>query len=203
MLTIIFQELTDTQFIDNYTKKMLVNKNDVEIDEVIQYCYLTCFEYLSKHEEKTIKEYNNYGINRIRAICSGIIHRNLRSKTSPFYYTYILKNSNSIIKKRTADKYESFNEIEGWRDNTKKEETFKDDFNTLKYEYETNINDSEYINIFNDLNEREKSILICYIKNNNTYSTTAKELSISVPVLKRELNRLRSKYIKIYDKLYM
>lgn len=202
MLTIIFQELTDTQFIDNYTKKMLVNRNEVEIEEVIQYCYLTCFEYLSKHEEKTIKEYNNYGINRIRAICSGIIHRNLRSKTSPFYYTYILKKSDAIIKKRTADKYESFDEVEGWRDNTKKQETFNDDFNTLKYEYETNITNSEYINIFNSLNQREQSILLTYIKNNNVYSTTAKELSISVPVLKRELNKIRDKYKKMYEKYY-
>lgn len=202
MLTIIFQELTDTQFIDNYTKKMLVNKNDVEIDEVIQYCYLTCFEYLKKHEQKVIEEYNKYGINRIRAICSGIIHRNLRSKTSPFYYTYILKNSNSIIKKRTADKYESFNEIEGWRDNTKKEETFVDDFQTLKHEYQINITNSEYINVFNSLNQREQSILLSFIKNNNTYSKTAKELSISVPVLKRELNRIRNKYIKMYEKYY-
>lgn len=203
MLTIIFQELTDTQFIDNYTKKMLVNKNEVEIDEVIQYCYLTCFEYLSKHEEKTIKEYNNYGINRIRAICSGIIHRNLRSKTSPFYYTYILKNSDAIIKKRTADKYESFDEVEGWRDNTKKQETFNDTFETLRHEYQTNITNSEYISVFNDLNEKEKSILLTYIKNNNTYSTTAKELQISTPLLKRELNKIREKYIKIYNKLYM
>lgn len=202
MLTIIFQELTDTNFIDNYTKKMLVNKNEVEIEEVIQYCYLTCFEYLAKHEEKTIKEYQNYGINRIRAICSGIIHRNLRSKTSPFYYTYILKKSDSIIKKRTADKFESYNEIEGWKDNTKKQETFVDSFETLKHEYQTNITNSEYINVFNDLNEKEKSILLTYIKNNNTYSTTAQELQISTPLLKRELDKIRDKYKKIYEKYY-
>lgn len=203
MLSKIFNELVNVQFIDNYTKKMLVNKNEVEIEEAIQYLYLTCFEYLKKHEQKVIEEYNNYGINRIRAICSGIIHRNLRSKTSPFYYTYILKNSNSIIKKRTADKYESFNEVEGWRDNNKKQETFVDTFETLKHEYQTNITNSEYINVFNSLNQREQSILLCFIKNNHTYSATAKELSISVPVLKRELNKIKSKYIKIYNKLYM
>lgn len=202
MLSKIFNELVNVQFIDNYTKKMLVNKNEVEIEEAIQYCYLTCFEYLKKNEQKVIEEYNKYGINRIRAICSGIIHRNLRSRTSPFYYTYILKQSNSIIKKRTADKYESFNEVEGWRDNTKKEETFADTFETLKNEYQTNITNSEYINVFNELNEKEKSILVTYIKNNNTYSATAKELQISTPLLKRELDKIRNKYKKMYEKYY-
>lgn len=202
MLSKIYNELVEVQFIDNYTKKMLVNKNEVDTEEAIQYLYLQCFEYLKKHEQKVIEDYNNYGINRIRAICSGIIHRNLRSKTSPFYYTYILKKSDAIIKKRTADKYESYNEIEGWRDNTKKQETFNDTFETLKHEFNANITNSEYINVFNELNEKEKSILLTYIKNNNTYSTTAKELQISTPLLKRELDKIRNKYKKMYEKYY-
>ena len=108
----ILNELVSTKFVESFCKKKLVNR-EVELDEAIQHIYLIICEL---DEEKLIEWYNEGGINKIRQIASGIIHRQLVSKNSPFYNLYIKKNTRSIIKRRTNDKKQKFDEVEGcWK----------------------------------------------------------------------------------------
>lgn len=204
MLNKIYNELVQVQFVENYTKRILVNK-EIDIDEVTQYCYLQIFEYFDKHKDKAIETYQTKGINGIRQICSGIIHRQICSKNSPFYNQYIKKNTRNIIKRRTNDsKQQQWNEVEGWNeDNNNNNDTTitEDTYNDLKEEFELK-KDNEFIYTFKQLNELEQSILLSYIENNNTYTATAKALNISTPVLRRVIEKIRIKFKNKYRELY-
>lgn len=201
MLSKIYNELVQVQFVENYTKRMLVNK-EIEIEEAIQYCYLQIFEYLNKNQEKAIEWYNEGGINKIRQIASGIITRTVCSKNSPFFNLYVKKSTKSIIKRRTNDTKQKWNEVEGWNeDNNNNDTTITEDtYNDLKEEFELK-KDNEFIHTFKQLNELEQSILLTYIEN-KTYTETAKKLNISTPVLRRVIEKIRNNYKKIYKELY-
>lgn len=201
MISKIYNELVQVQFVENYTKRMLVNK-EIEIEEAIQYCYLQIFEYLNKNQEKAIEWYNEGGINKIRQIASGIITRTVCSKNSPFFNLYVKKSTKSIIKRRTNDTKQKWNEVEGWNeDNNNNDTTITEDtYNDLKEEFELK-KDNEFVHTFNQLNELEKSILLTYIEN-KTYTATAKKLNISTPVLRRVIEKIRNNYKKIYKELY-
>lgn len=201
MLSKIYNELVEVQFVENYTKRMLVNK-EIEIEEAIQYCYLQIFEYLNKNQEKAIEWYNEGGINKIRQIASGIITRTVCSKNSPFFNQYIKKNTKNIIKRRTNDTKQKWNEVEGWNeDNNNNDTTITEDtYNDLKEEFELK-KDNEFIHTFKRLNELEQSILLTYIEN-KTYTETAKKLNISTPVLRRVIEKIRNNYKNKYKELY-
>lgn len=193
----ILNELVSTKFVDSYCKKKLVNR-EVDLDEAIQYCWLIICEL---DEEKLIQWYNEGGINKIRQVASGIIHRQLVSKNSPFYNQYIKKNTRTIIKRRTNDKKQKWNEVEGWNEDNNDNTTITEDsFEELKEEFELK-KDNEYINTFKQLNELEQSILLTYIEN-KTYTQTAKKLNISTPVLRRVIEKIRNNYKNKYKELY-
>lgn len=181
---------------------MLVNK-EIDIEEAIQYCYLQIFEYFDKHKNKAIETYQSKGINGIRQICSGIIHRQVCSKNSPFYNQYIKKNTRNIIKRRTNDKKQKFDEVEGWQDDNANNDDItitEDTYNDLKEEFELKA-DNEYIHTFKQLNELEQSILLTYLEN-KTYTATAKAMGVSTPVIRRVIERIRIKYKNKYGQLY-
>jgi heat shock protein HspQ len=193
----ILNELVKTKFVDSYCKKKLVNRQ-VDLDEAIQYCWLIICEL---EEEKLIQWYNEGGINKIRQLASGIIHRQLVSKNSPFYNQYIKKNTKNIIKRRTNDsKQQQWNEVEGWQDSNDDTNVTEDSYNDLKEEFELK-KDNEFIHTFKQLNELEQSILLTYIEN-KTYTATAKKLNISTPVLRRVIEKIRNNFKKIYKELY-
>lgn len=202
MLNKIYNELVQVQFVEHYTKRMLVNK-EIDIEEAIQYCYLQIFEYLNKNQEKAIEWYNEGGINKIRQIASGIITRTVCSKNSPFFNLYVKKSTKSIIKRRTNDSKQKWNEIEGWNeDNNDNDTTTEDSYNDLKEEFEIKFNENnELIYTFKQLNDLEQSILLTYLEN-KTYTATAKALNISTPVLRRVIEKIRIKYKNIYNNLY-
>lgn len=202
MLNKIYNELVQVQFVEHYTKRMLVNK-EIDIEEAIQYCYLQIFEYLNKNQEKAIEWYNEGGINKIRQIASGIITRTVCSKNSPFFNLYVKKSTKSIIKRRTNDSKQKWNEIEGWNeDNNDNDTTTEDSYNDLKEEFEIKFNENnELIYTFKQLNDLEQSILLTYLEN-KTYTATAKALNISTPVLRRVIEKIRIKYKYIYNNLY-
>lgn len=195
----ILNELVSTKFVDSYCKKKLVNR-EVDLSEAIQYCWLIICEL---DEEKLIQWYNEGGINKIRQVASGIIHRQLVSKNSPFYNQYIKKNTKSIIKRRTNDSKQKWNEIEGWNeDNNDNDTTTEDSYNDLKEEFDIKFNENnELIYTFKQLNDLEQSILLTYLEN-KTYTATAKALNISTPVLRRVIEKIRIKYKNIYNNLY-
>lgn len=196
----ILNELVSTKFVDSYCKKKLVNR-EVDLSEAIQYCWLIICEL---DEEKLIQWYNEGGINKIRQVASGIIHRQLVSKNSPFYNQYIKKNTKSIIKRRTNDKKQKWNEVEGWNEDNNDNTTITtDSFEALRDEFKIKFNENnEFIYTFKHLNELEQSILLSYIENNNTYTATAKALNISTPVLRRVIERIRNNFKKKYKELY-
>lgn len=203
MLSKIYNELVNTQFVENYCKQKLINK-EIPIDEVIQYSYLQIFEFLDKNKDKAIETYQTKGINGIRQIASGIIHRQLVSKNSPFYNQYIKKNTKSIIKRRSNDNKQKWNEIEGWQEDNNNDTTTitEDTFEDLKQEFELNFNENnEYIYTFKQLNELEQSILLTYLEN-KTYTATAKALNVSTPVIRRVIEKIRNNYKNKYTELY-
>lgn len=194
----ILNELVSTKFVDSYCKKKLVNR-EVDLSEAIQYCWLIICEL---DEEKLIQWYNEGGINKIRQVASGIIHRQLVSKNSPFYNQYIKKNTKSIIKRRSNDKKQKWNEVEGWQEDNNNDNTTTttDSFEALREEFELK-KDNEYIHTFKQLNELEQSILLTYIEK-STYTATAKALNVSTPVIRRVIEKIRIKYKNIYNNLY-
>lgn len=201
MLNKIYNELVEVQFVENYTKRMLVNK-EIPIDEVIQYCYLQIFEYFDKNKDKAIETYQSKGINGIRQIASGIIHRQVCSKNSPFYNQYIKKNTRNIIKRRTNDNKQKWNEVEGWQEDNDTTTITEDTFEDLKEEFEFNFNENnEYIYTFKQLNELEQSILLTYLEN-KTYTATAKVLNVSTPVIRRVIEKIRNNFKNKYKELY-
>ena len=112
----IFEELHSRQFVDNYTKTQLTNREYIPLDDAISENYLAILEWLQKNEKKAIREYKRHGIAKIIQISSGIITRNCKSKTSPLYYKYVLKNVDYIQQKRKEDNKEKYDEEEGWED---------------------------------------------------------------------------------------
>lgn len=192
---VILNELIETKFVENYCRQKLTNK-EIDIEEAIQHIYLIICEL---EEEKLIQWYNEGGINKIRQVVSGIISRQLNSTNSEFFYTYILKNPDNIIRKRINNKYEKYDEENGWIPTYKKGKSIKDDYETLDIEFKVNRTDNELVKALNQLSDEDRSIMIKYIECNNHYSELAREFNISVDLVKEKINEIREKINNILN----
>lgn len=186
---VILNELIETKFVENYCRLKLTNK-EIDVEEAIQHIYLIICEI---EEEKLIQWYNEGGINKIRQVVSGIISRQLNSTNSEFYYTYVLKNTDNIIRKRINNKYEKYDEENGWTTTYKKGKAIKDDYETLDIEFKVNRTDNELVKALNQLSDEDRSIMIKYIECNNHYSELAREFNLSVDLVKEKIVIIRNK----------
>lgn len=108
----ILNELLNSGFIEWYTLQLMsktsgfIMQNDEEYQEYIQEIWLQICEI---QEDKLIDLYTE---NKLKAYISGLIHRNVKSNTSPAY-THIRKQNNKYIRKSDDDweKYSDTNDI--------------------------------------------------------------------------------------------
>ena len=108
----ILNELVKSCFIEWYTLQLMsktsgfIVQTDEEYQEYIQEIWLQICEI---QEDKLIDLYNE---NKLKAYVSGLIHRNVKSNTSPAY-THIRKQNNKYIRKSDDDweKYSDTNDI--------------------------------------------------------------------------------------------
>lgn len=108
----ILDELVKSGFIEWYTLQLMsktsgfIMQTDEEYQEYIQEIWLQICEI---QEDKLIDLYNE---NKLKAYVSGLIHRNVKSNTSPAY-THIRKQNNKYIRKSDDDweKYSDTNDI--------------------------------------------------------------------------------------------
>ena len=108
----ILDELVKSGFIEWYTLQLMsktsgfIVQTDEEYQEYIQEIWLQICEI---QEDKLIDLYNE---NKLKAYISGLIHRNVKSNTSPAY-THIRKQNNKYIRKSDDDweKYSDTNDI--------------------------------------------------------------------------------------------
>ena len=108
----ILNELVKSCFIEWYTLQLMsktsgfIVQTDEEYQEYIQEIWLQICEI---QEDKLIDLYNE---NKLKAYISGLIHRNVKSNTSPAY-THIRKQNNKYIRKSDDDweKYSDTNDI--------------------------------------------------------------------------------------------
>ena len=108
----ILDELVKSGFIEWYTLQLMsktsgfIMQNDEEYQEYIQEIWLQICEI---QEDKLIELYTE---NKLKAYVSGLIHRNVKSNTSPAY-THIRKQNNKYIRKSDDDweKYSDTNDI--------------------------------------------------------------------------------------------
>ena len=108
----ILNELVKSCFIEWYTLQLMsktsgfIVQTDEEYQEYIQEIWLQICEI---QEDKLIDLYTE---NKLKAYISGLIHRNVKSNTSPAY-THIRKQNNKYIRKSDDDweKYSDTNDI--------------------------------------------------------------------------------------------
>lgn len=108
----ILDELVKSCFIEWYTLQLMsktsgfIVQTDEEYQEYIQEIWLQICEI---QEDKLIDLYKE---NKLKAYVSGLIHRNVKSNTSPAY-THIRKQNNKYIRKSDDDweKYSDTNDI--------------------------------------------------------------------------------------------
>ena len=108
----ILNELVNSGFIEWYTLQLMsktsgfIVQTDEEYQEYIQEIWLQICEI---QEDKLIDLYKE---NKLKAYVSGLIHRNVKSNTSPAY-THIRKQNNKYIRKSDDDweKYSDTNDI--------------------------------------------------------------------------------------------
>lgn len=82
----IIKELYNTGFVFKYTAKLLKQKE--LLDDAVAEIWLIIAEL---SEQRLQQLYNEGKINKVRQLVSGIISRQMNSKNSRFYYTYIKK----------------------------------------------------------------------------------------------------------------
>lgn len=117
----ILNELVNSCFIEWYTLQLMsktsgfILQTDEEYQEYIQEIWLQICEI---QEDKLIDLYNE---NKLKAYVSGLIHRNVKSNTSPAY-THIRKQNNKYIRKSDDDweKYSDTNDISYLNNDNKK-----------------------------------------------------------------------------------
>lgn len=117
----ILNELVNSGFIEWYTLQLMsktsgfIVQTDEEYQEYIQEIWLQICEI---QEDKLIDLYNE---NKLKAYVSGLIHRNVKSNTSPAY-THIRKQNNKYIRKSDDDweKYSDTNDISYLNNDNKK-----------------------------------------------------------------------------------
>lgn len=168
----IINELYNTQFVENYTKRLL--KQQEFLEDAIAEVWLMIAEI---PEERFQQLYEERGIDKVRQFVGGIINRQINSKNSKFYYTYIKKNTKNIMIKRTADKKQHYSEDSGWLD----------DISDEVDEYE------DIVNGWKKLDDIEKNLLKAYIDCNYHISTLARMMNVSVPFLKPKIEQIKKK----------
>lgn len=168
----ILKELYNTQFVENYTKRLL--KQQEFLEDAVGEIWLIVAEL---PEDKLQNLYNEGGINKVRQLISGIVSRQINSKNSKFYYKYIKKNTKNIMIKRTADKKQHYSEDTGWLD----------DISDEVDEYE------DIVNGYKKLDDIEKNLLKAYIDCNYHISTLARMMNVSVPFLKPKIEQIKKK----------
>lgn len=117
----ILNELVKSCFIEWYTLQLMsktsgfIMQTDEEYQEYIQEIWLQICEI---KEDKLIDLYTE---NKLKAYISGLIHRNVKSNTSPAY-THIRKQNNKYIRKSDDDweKYSDTNDISYLNNDNKK-----------------------------------------------------------------------------------
>lgn len=117
----ILDELVKSGFIEWYTLQLMsktsgfIVQTDEEYQEYIQEIWLQICEI---QDDKLIDLYNE---NKLKAYVSGLIHRNVKSNTSPAY-THIRKQNNKYIRKSDDDweKYSDTNDISYLNNDNKK-----------------------------------------------------------------------------------
>lgn len=117
----ILNELVKSCFIEWYTLQLMsktsgfIMQTDEEYQEYIQEIWLQICEI---QEDKLIDLYTE---NKLKAYISGLIHRNVKSNTSPAY-THIRKQNNKYIRKSDDDweKYSDTNDISYLNNDNKK-----------------------------------------------------------------------------------
>lgn len=182
----ILDELYKTEFIQKYTRQLLKQQDLLE-DAIQEVWAIVC----SVEEERLQGWYKEDGINGVRRYVSGVINRTVNSDTSSFYLKYIKRSLANITQKIEHDHKVRFSEVTGWDIPDTKRRAMADDFQTLDIEYRTNITNSETVDKLNSLDPQDRNLMISYIENNSHYSKTAKEYGVSVPVIKREIERIR------------
>lgn len=74
-------------------------------------------------------------------------------------------------------------------------------YKELDEDFKENLEESELVDIFNELNDVDRSILITYISNNYEYTKTAKQLNVGVQTIKQQINEIRDKIKNRYGKI--
>lgn len=182
----ILNELYETGFVEKYTRQLLRQQELLE-DAIQEVWAIVC----SVEEERLQGWYKEDGINGVRRYVSGVINRTVNSDTSSFYLKYIKRSVDNLTQKIDNDPKVKFSEVTGWDIPDTKRRAMKDDFQTLDEEYKTNITNSEIIDKLNSLDPQDRNLFIDYIVNDCHYSKTAKAYNVSVPVVKREIQRIR------------
>lgn len=182
----ILDELYRTGFVEKYTRQLLRQQELLE-DAIQEVWAIVC----SVEEERLQQWYSEDGINGVRRYTSGVISRTINSDTSSFYLKYIKRSVDNLTSKIEHDHKVRFSEVTGWDVPDTKRRAMKDDFQTLDEEYKTNITNSEIIDKLNSLDPQDRNLMISYIENDSHYSKTAKAYNVSVPVVKREIQRIR------------
>ena len=107
----ILNELYLTGYVDKYTRQKLVNR-EVPAEDAIQEVWLIVCQI---PEERLQELYEARGIDSVRQFVGGIICRTVCSKSSGFHYTYVKKDTNNIMIRRTNDRRTKFDEEKGWQ----------------------------------------------------------------------------------------
>lgn len=81
----ILEELYNTEFVDKYIYKLSNSLDLALIDDIKGEIWVIICEI---KEDRIISLYKQGGINKVRQFVSGIIYRQIRSKTSPIYKKY-------------------------------------------------------------------------------------------------------------------
>lgn len=105
----ILTELYETAFVNNYVRKLIHRRSNINEDDAIQHCWLQILEI---PDGKLIQQYERNGIKGIIQFVSGVIYRQCISTNSSLYYTQVKYSTDSVIKKRSSA--QRWNEETGW-----------------------------------------------------------------------------------------
>lgn len=81
----IITELARTRFVENYARRFCGKADLLNYEDIVGELWLIICE---KDESKILGWYARGGMDGVRRVVSGIIHRQLRSKTSDIYLKY-------------------------------------------------------------------------------------------------------------------
>ena len=105
----ILTELYETAFVNNYVRKLIHRRSNINEDDAIQHCWLQILEI---PDGKLIHQYERNGIKGVIQFVSGVIYRQCISTNSSLYYTQVKYSTDSVIKKRQT--HQKWSEETGW-----------------------------------------------------------------------------------------